>query len=43
MITAPPLDPRAVETKAQEVSAEKRCLAKFRNFKISNKFDVFRT
>src|SRR5438309_301519 len=42
MITAPPLDPSAEETKAQAVTAEKRCLARFRKFKISNKFDVSR-
>jgi hypothetical protein len=43
MIIAPPLDPSAVETKTQEVSAEKRCIARFRNLKISNELDVARS
>ena len=43
MIIAPPLDPSAVETKTQEVSAEKRCITRFRNLKISNELDVSRS
>jgi hypothetical protein len=43
MIIAPPLDPSAAETKTQDVSAEKRCVAKFRNFKISSSFDISRS
>jgi hypothetical protein len=40
MIIAPPLDPSAVETKTQDVSAEKRCIGKLRYLKSLDRFDV---
>ncbi len=43
MIIAPPLDPAAEETKTEDVSAEERCIARFRMFKTFGRFDVART
>lgn len=43
MITAPPLDPAAEDTTTEDVSAEKRCIAKFRKFRTLRTFDVLRS